>query len=139
MGLLTRFLRGKHTPIRDDPDFGPITYHRGIWTHVPDREDFGYMISVCASKAGPSDNQRAFLRNTRDKLAQLELAAKEFINSETRGEVDAAALSVYSLEIGDDEDVAADRFVLELSDADQNLIHRVTFHARQPFAYTCDD
>lgn len=139
MGLIRRLFGKRQSQTRDDPDFGSITYHCGIWTHVPDREDLGYMVTICASESGPSDKQRALFRDIRAKLTQLERAAKDFINSEARGELDAAALSVYSLEIGADDDVAADRFVLELSDADQDLIHRVSFHAGQPVAYTCDD
>ena len=53
--------------------------------------------------------------------------------------MDPAGLSIYSIEIGSDYETGSQQFVLELSDDDAIVVHRVLFRAGEPVEYEFDD
>ncbi len=53
--------------------------------------------------------------------------------------VEVSRLSVYSIEIGNEDETRQHRFVLEMSDANAIVIHRVTFSGSEAVEYGYDD
>ena len=47
--------------------------------------------------------------------------------------------SAYSVQIGDDDEARREEFVLELSDEDAFIVHRVSFREGQAVGYGFDD
>lgn len=137
---LFRKLFGKKDVLRlADPAFGELTYDRGGWTHIPESRAGGFMISVEAPETGPSDAQRLFLERLRQCLPSLVQSAKDFIALDTDDKIDVGCLVIYSLGIGTDAEIEAERFVIELTDNDEIEVHRVSFEAGKPTLYSCDD
>lgn len=64
--------------------------------------------------------------------------AKNFVQS-AASDVDISSLSLYSIEIGPDEEIARGAFTVELTDVEQSPIHRVEFSDGKPSIYGCDD
>jgi hypothetical protein len=61
------------------------------------------------------------------------------MRSRVDGGVDVASVSVYCVELGGAEESKRGQFVLELSDSEEDLIHRVSFRGGQAVDYGCDD
>jgi len=122
-----------------DPVFGRITCDQGIWTFLPQRPEDGFMIGVDAPEAGPSDAQRAFFSRVRSELPEYERRARDYMASRVEPSVVVSRLSTYSVQIGDEEATRREEFVLELSDQDAFVVHRVSFRAGQPLDYGFDD
>lgn len=53
--------------------------------------------------------------------------------------IDVSHLSVYAVEIGSEAESLGERFVLEMSDEQAILIHRVPFAGIEPMNYGFDD
>src|SRR4051794_40654436 len=111
----------------DDPVFGRITFEQGIWTFIPNPPTEGFMITVDAPESGPSQLQRDFFQKIRVSLSEFEQRARDFMRSRVDPGVDVSRLSVYSVEVGRDVESRQQRFVLEMSDAEAIVIHRVSF------------
>lgn len=139
MSILDRLFKKKPAIELDDPVFGRITFDQGIWTFIPNPPAAGFMITIDASETGPTPEQRAFFQRIISRLAQFEQHARDFIRSRVGPEVDVSRLSTYSAEIGSADCTGRREFVLELSDSDAIVIHRVTFHADEAVEYGCDD
>ena len=139
MGLFDKLFGRKDAPSLSDSVFGHVAYDDGIWTHVPKRPEGGFMITVAAPQSGPSDAQRVFFAHVLQALPALEQQAKDFIGLKAEDDTDVERLSIYSLEIGTEVEVQSERFVMELSDADAIVIHRVSFESGTPIHYTHDD
>jgi hypothetical protein len=116
-----------------------MTYEQGIWTFLPIPAAAGFMVTVEASESGPTEVQRNFFLTIRDGLADCELRARDFLRSRVDAGVDVSQLAVYSIEIGSDAECRGETFVLEMSDADASVIHRVSFRGSQPQCYGFDD
>ncbi|MFN0051486.1 MAG: hypothetical protein ACKV0T_04800 [Planctomycetales bacterium] len=133
MGFFENLFRKKVEIEVHDPVFGVLSFAHGIWTHVPREPNAGFMVTVDAPESGPTDRQRDFFQSIRANLPDFEHRANDFI----RRCVDESLplLSVYSVEIGTDDETGRQEFVLELSDDDAHEIHRVQFRAGEPVDY----
>jgi hypothetical protein len=122
-----------------DPVFGCLTFSKGIWAFMPKTPGAEFMVTVDAPKTGPTDRQRDFFDRIRSSLSEFEGQARNFMRSRVDESVDATRLSVYSVEIGSDDETGREQFVLELSDDDAIVVHRVLFRAGEPVDYGFDD
>ena len=126
-----RFLRWlfRREPVieTNDPVLGYLTYEGGIWAFIPTDSTPGVMITVDAPEAGPSDRQRDFFERIKASLTEFEQRARLVIQSSSEENIDASCLSVYSIEIGSDTQCQLETFVLEMSDENAFVIHRVRF------------
>ncbi|MCX7016960.1 MAG: hypothetical protein NTW86_31105 [Candidatus Sumerlaeota bacterium] len=136
--LLSRFF-AKPRLTKNDPIFGQIEYERGVWAHVPQPDEKGFMVTIYALETGPSDMQRQFFEKLLTRLSDVEREAKEFMLLETRGNVDASSLDVYAIEVGGEAEVAFAWFAVELTDSQADEIHRVEFRGNRPVSYGIDD
>src|SRR4051812_1731879 len=138
MGLFSSVFKKKQVIEVQDPVFGLITYDQGIWTFLPKKPDDGFMIGVDAPEVGPSDQQRSLFRHVRSELSEYERRARDYITSRVEKSIDVSRLSTYSVQIGNDEETDREEFVLEISDQDAVIVHRVSFTAGQPIDYVFD-
>jgi hypothetical protein len=97
------------------------------------------MITVDAPDTGPTPEQRAFFQHVRSRLAEFEQRGRDYMRSRVDDGVDVSRLSTYSVEIGSAEDTGRREFVLEMSDSDAIVIHRVTFRADEAVDYGFND
>ena len=139
MSIFGSLLKKKPVFAADDPVFGRITFEQGIWTFIPNPPTEGFMITVNAPESGPTQMQRDFFEKVRASLPDLERRACGFMRSRVDAGVEVSRLSVYSVEIGRDDESRQQRFVLEMSDADAIVIHRVSFSDGEPVDYGYDD
>jgi len=139
MSLFTNLFKKKPAIALRDPVFGLITYDQGIWTFLPKESEDGFMIGVDAPDAGPTEWQRAFFSRVRSELAEYERRARDYMASRVEPSVTVSQLSTYSVQIDDDDATQREEFVLELSDDDAFIVHRVSFRAGQPIDYGFDD
>ncbi len=139
MGLFDILFKRKPAVELQDPAFGTLSFAQGIWAYVPKTPDGGFMVTVNAPETGPTKRQRDFFQRIRSSLPDVEHRARDFIRPRVDESVDATRLSIYSVEIGSDDETARQQFVLELSDEDAIVVHRVLFRAGEPVDYGCDD
>jgi hypothetical protein len=138
MGIFGRLFKKKPEIELDDPVFGHLAFDQGIWTFIPCADE-GLMVTVAAPGTGPTAGQRDLFQRIRARLADFERRARDYMRSRVDETVDVARLSVYSVEIGSAEETGRREFVLELSDADAFVIHRVSFRGDEAVGYTFDD
>ncbi len=139
MGLFSNLFKKMPAIERQDAVFGSITYDQGIWTFLPKQPGGWFMIGVDAPESGPSDQQRSLFSRVRSELPDYERRARDFMRPQVERSVDVSRLSTYSVQIGNDEETKEEQFVLELSDHDASIIHRVSFKSGQPIDYGFDD
>jgi hypothetical protein len=139
MGFFDILFKKKSAVEVQDPVFGAISLTNGIWGYVPKTSDVGFLVTVDAPETGPTDRQRDLFQRIRSSLSDFEHRARDFIRPRVDESVDATRLSVYSVEIGNDDETARQQFVLELSDEDADVIHRVIFRAGEPVDYGFDN
>ena len=139
MSLFGSLFKKKRVIAADDPVFGHITFERGIWTFIPNPPTEGFMITVDAPESGPSQLQRDFFQKIRTSLSDFERRARDFMRSRVDLGVEVSSLSVYSVEIGSDDESRQQRFVLEMSDTEAIVIHRVSFSGSEAVNYGYDD
>lgn len=139
MNIFGRLFRKKPVIESCDPIFGRITFQQGIWTFIPSPPTEGFMVTVEAPEAGPTPGQRAFFQHVRSRLAEFEQRARDYVRSRAEDGTGVSRLSTYSLEIGDAEDTGRGEFVLELSDPEAIVIHRVSFRGDEAVDYGFDD
>ena len=139
MNFFSRIFRRKAVASLDDPVFGHITYESGVWTFLPNPSSRDFMVTVDAVKSGPSQSQRDFFQEILLNLSDFENLARDYVHDHTQLDVEKWKPSIYSLEIGGDEETRCQRFVLEMCDSDANVIHRVSFFRGKPVEYTFDD
>lgn len=129
-------------PILVDAVFGRIEFSpsHGIdmWCHIP-AETSDHMIIVDAPLSGPSQAQRAFYSGLQAHLAQREAECKAFISKHPNPPENLSTMTIYSIEVGLENEIASGQFVIELSDAEADIIHRVEFRNGQPETYVSDD
>jgi len=97
------------------------------------------MITVVAPEVGPAVEQRNLFEHIRPRLPDFLKRARDYMQARVDQSVDASRLSVYSVEIGSVEETGRREFVLELSDEDAIVIHRISFRADEPVDYGFDD
>jgi len=136
MNFLERIFGGKPKAI-EDTVFGRMEFDHGVWTRIP-TEEKNFMVVVVASKVGPVESQRAFYKKLSASLEETVASARRFVQA-SASSVDVTSLLLYSVEIGPDEEIACDAFVVELSGEKQSPIHRVEFIGGKPSVYGCDD
>lgn len=139
MSILDRLFKKKSVIELNDPVFGRITFDQGIWTFIPSPPTEGFMITIDAPETGPTAEQRVFFQELRSQLTDHEQRARDYMRSRVDDGVDVSRLSIYSVEIGSPEETVRREFVLELSDSEAIMIHRVSFRAREPVDYGFDD
>jgi hypothetical protein len=139
MNLFEKWLNKRPAVEADDAVFGHITYEHGIWTFVPKSPAEGFMIMVDAPESGPSEAQRGVFLKIRVSLSDFERRARDYLQSRVDPGIDVSRLSVYSVEIGNDDESLRESFVLEMTDEDASIIHRVTFAGCEPVGYEFDD
>jgi hypothetical protein len=138
MGIFNLFKK-KPLIAADDPVFGHITFDQDIWTFIPNPPTEGFMITVDAPESGPAQLQREFFQNIRASLSDFEQRARDFMRSRVDPGVEVSTLSVYSVAIGSLDETRQQRFVLEMSDAEGIVIHRVSFSSSEAIDYGYDD
>ena len=131
------FRRSQIHPL-NDPTLHAIQFERGFWASLPNARD-GWSVIIEAPPSGPSDEQRAFFRLLKEQLQEIREKATAFIKEQTGAPQSVNTLQVYAIEIGNDEDCSAERFAMELADANAETIHRVRFEGGEPKEYSCDD
>jgi len=139
MSILDRLFKKKPAIELGDPVFGRISFDKGIWTFIPIPPTEGFMITIDAPEAGPTQEQRTFFEQVRSRLSEFEQRARDYMRSRVDDGVDVSRLSTYSVEIGSAEDTERREFVLELSDSDAIVIHRVSFRGDEAVEYGFDD
>lgn len=139
MSIFGRLFKKKSVIAVDDPVFGYVTFEQAIWTFVPNPPTEGFMITVDAPETGPSQLQRDFFQMIRASLPECERVAREFMRSRVDAGVEVSSLSVYSVEIGSDDETRQAGFVLEMCDAEALVIHRVSFSGSEAVDYGYDD
>lgn len=98
------------------------------------------MIGIVAEESGPSAQQQEFFTRLRSNLNDYVRRAKDYIASRADcSAVNVSQLGIYSVQIDDDIATQREEFVLELSDKDAFIIHRVSFKQGQPVEYGFDD
>ena len=126
----------------DDPVFGHLAFEpmHGIdmWCHLPSGVG-DHMVLVVAPLTGPTQAQRDFYTSLRDELPSRESECKMIIAAQESPPPNLADMTIYSVEIGPEEELDAQQFVIELSDSDANEIHRVEFRNGRPETYGIDD
>jgi hypothetical protein len=96
------------------------------------------MISVAAPESGPTQSQRSHFQKISSELSKFEQRARDFMRSRVDQEVDVSSLSVYAVEIGNDDQSRRESFVLEMCDENAHIIHRVSFVGSEPQDYGFD-
>jgi hypothetical protein len=139
MSIFDRLFKRKTAISLDDPVFGRLTFEKGIWAFIPNTPTEGFMITVDAPETGPTPRQRGFFQDVRSRLSHFEQLARDFMRSRVDEGVDVPTLSTYSVEIGSAEETVNREFVLELSDLQALVIHRVSFRAEAAVDYGFDD
>lgn len=139
MSILDRLFKKKPVKELDDPVLGHLTLEQGIWTFIPDPQTEAFMITVPAPESGPTPEQRAFFEDIRSRLPVFEQRARDYMRSRVEQGIDVSALATYSVAMGSTEETARREFVLELSDSEAIVIHRVSFREDQPVEYGFDD
>ena len=139
MNIFGSLFKKKPVIAAEDPAFGRITLEQGVWTSIPAPPTNGFMITVDAPESGPSQLQRDFFQKVCATLSVFERRARAFMRSRVDAGVDVSRLSVYSVEVGSDAECQREIFVLEMSDADAIIIHRVSFTGAEPVSYGFDD
>jgi hypothetical protein len=139
MSLLDHLFKKNPVLEMSDPVFGRITFDQSIWAFTPHPPTEGFMITIDAPETGPVQEQRKLFQHVRSHLGEFEQCAKEYMRSRVDDGVEVPALTTYSVEIGSAADTARREFVLELSDSDAIIIHRVTFCGTEPVDYGFDD
>ena len=134
---------GRHAALeQDDPAFGRIVFSPGpgaeLWTHAPAGPD-DHLVVIIAPAAGPAPAQRDFHAALRTRLAAEVARSRDFVAVHAGAPVEPGALRLYAVEIGPSDELAAGRFVIELSDAEATCIHRVEYESGRPTVYGCDD
>ena len=138
MSIFGSLFKKKPVNAADDPVFGHITFEQAIWTFIPNSPTEGFMITVDAPESGPSQLQRDFFQRVRASLPDFERRAREFMRSRVDAGIDVSRLSVYSVDIGGDDESRQERFVLEMCDAEAIVIHRVSFSGSEAIDYGYD-
>lgn len=118
--------------------FDRATFKRGVWTFIPKRSEGGIMVSAIAGEAGPTVAQREFFQSVWSRLPEFEQRARACIDSQFPPPMDAVGLSAYAIVIGDEDDVRRREFVLEMTDHNAHIIHRVSFSGEEPVNYGFD-
>lgn len=139
MGFLSNWFKRKRIVTLHDPVFGYITWEQGIWTFLPEKLTEGFMIEIDAPQTGPTEFQRAFFTRLRPALPEYEQRARDYIARQAEKDVDPAQLTIYAVQIENDEETAHEAFLMELADAEASVVHWVAFRAGQPEEYGCDD
>lgn len=131
-------------PFLDDPVFGRITFDHETWVSLP-VEDNGFVVSIDADVAGPSDVQRTFFRQLRPMLGNLQARAAAFVRAaEDRVSVTGKPfgledMNIHSLEIGGDDKCRNGNFVMEFADGEAVTVHRLEFANYIPISYGEED
>jgi len=120
------------------PVFGTLEQDGQLWVTIPPDTDFDFMVVVVADESGPSIRQQRFFEEITASLARYEDEAKALVKSRNTEE-NVDALTLYSIEIGTDDELVKGRFVLELADKDEYDVHRVEFEEFTASQYTIDD
>lgn len=123
----------------NDPTFGPIQFERGLWASLPNESHDGWSVIIDAPPSGPSSEQRALFHRLKDQVERIREKAVAFVEQHMGVQKTIGGLQVYAIEVGKDEDCCAARFVIELTDAQGDTIHRVRFDRGEPQEYSCDD
>ena len=135
MGILNTFFKRKIT--KNNNVFGKLEYERGVWVHMPADLHRGFMVTVCADKNGPSEAQELFFNHIVRNIEKYEKKAKEFIlTSKYLDHTDN--LSIYSINIGNDDETLNHLFYLEMSDKKAEEIHIITFQDNIPKTYSVE-
>ena len=140
--MIMRLFQKKPKVEKDDPVFGRIVFEPihgvDIWCHLP-ADDQDHMVNILAPSTGSSQAQRDFYASLRNDLASRESECKAFIRTSEEPSADPSDLTLYSVEVGTEDDIAEGQFVIELSDQDAIEIHRVEFRNSRPENYGVDD
>jgi hypothetical protein len=139
MSIFDRLFKKKPVIQMDDPVFGHMTFEQGLWAFIPDPQTEEFMVTVPAPETGPTPEQRALFQDIRSQLSGYEQRARDYMRSRVDKGIDVSALSTYSVAMGSTEETARREFVLELSDSEATIIHRVSFRADEPVEYGFDD
>ena len=105
----------------------------------PESTDRGFHDCRGCAGVWPIAVAARLFQKVRTSLPDFERRAREFMRSRVDPGIEVSSLSVYSVEVGSDDESRQQRFVLEMSDADAIVIHRVSFSSGEPVDYGYDD
>ena len=142
MSFFGNLFKKQAQPMLQDAVFGLIEFQASygfpVWSHTPsDVKD--HLIIIDAPATGPTPLQHKFYTQLRSQLPARTAEARAFLATQADAPANLAALTLYSVEIGEDGEIEAGQFVLELSDAAATEIHRVEFNQSKPEAYSTDE
>ena len=142
MNIFRTLFKKTAKPTKQDPVFGRIEFSsdHGIdmWCHIPTGK-IGHMIIVDAPLNGPSQVQRDFYSALQSHLKQHIEECKTYISAQNNPPHNLAAMTIYSVEVGSDDEIDSGKFVVELCDSEANEIYRVEFNHGRPEKYGVDD
>lgn len=139
MNIFSRLFKKKPVVEIADPVFGNLSYENGVWIYSPKSATEGFMITVDAPESGPTESQRGLFKRIHSNLPELEQRARDYLRPHVDIGVDVSDLSIYSVEIGPETQDPNDNFVLEMSDEDAAIIHRIRFSGKDTVDYELDD
>ena len=126
----------------DDPIFGKIefSFEHGItqWTNRPKDSELP-KLAVKAPESGPTPAQQNFYLGIQENFVKyLDGAQALILNSDIfHGKLED--LSLISIEIGPQNEIADGRFVIEFMDDEEYEIHRVEFDKLKPVHHKIDE
>ena len=124
---------------REDQTFGHLEYEGGMWINPKGLNGEGPMIVIYALIEGPSQQQRDFYLQLQPRLDGLCDAARAFLKISGMLDFNPANLSLYSIEIPENEVIANDAFLLEFTDEEANTVFGVGFEKGIPKTSHADD
>lgn len=139
MSIFANLLKKKKQIVLSDPVFGEISFNKDMWTYIPPPNVDEPMIIIEAPEEGPSEEQRKYYINLKQRTSSIVSEAINFIKKEHISNLDLNKLGLYSIIIGSLTEIEKNMFVIELSDDKAEDIHRVEFENNQPIRYVVDD
>lgn len=139
MGFLSNWFKRERIVTLHDPVFGYITWEHGIWTFLPEKLTEGFMIEIDAPQTGPTELQRSFFTRLRPALPEYEKRARDYIATKAEPGVIPSELTLYAVQIQNDDETRQEAFLLELADAEASVVHWVAFRSGQPEEYGVED
>ena len=122
-----------------DAEFGWIDYEHGVWCSILDRNPSEFMVTIHAGENGPTELQRNFYRAILADLSRLCELGLAFVSTDAFEPVDIGTLGIYSVAVGRGEDCEMEKFVMEFSDKQADLIHVAWLEQGKLVVYGCDD
>lgn len=142
MGIIPYLSKKKDRRKLLDPIFGEIEfeddYKINQWVYTS-KVTGGHMVIIDAPETGPSNKQREFYQSFKEKQDGYLSICVNYMMLSGFPINRRLEMSIYSVIIGVDKDVANGMFHVEISDEEAHEIHRIIFEDNEPVGYEVDD